>query len=693
MELSDQGVASLVDLYESILWCQINMVCCYLGTTEVHPRKSAIALEFAMHEGIIRKKEEALARLDGQEFETSLTRALINKLKKEDEPALEDQVNSSAVDETSPSSVVDETSSIQSESEAEGSESSAQTETSLTNTLRVVEEPDLQPRMSEDFTFKPLYDWLCDTPEYGKFLSVNATPDECILWLQGGPGSGKTELLQVAIARLPGEETSPGEFGAKCVAYTFCSSSIPSKMTALSAVRSLIYHLLKSQPRCLCEHFSEQIDKIGRGDFNDTSDYYALSTILYSLIGHERFQPTYFVIDELDALAADDSLVRLQSRTGTRLSELERFLDLVSTTVKVSQKVRWLVSYNCDRRITRPSSVKEKMALSLTLCEVVEAISEVSDSYAASRVAEVAEAANYKGTLKEEVTKRIQQASSNFLWIDIALDIAKTSLTPWNAPDIIEDLRASSIHIELLYATRYGALESLSVRDYEYCRSILSSVAIAFRPLLSTELASILQIPPEVDLAILVRNFLVPFVEMYQWEPSEQLAVRFSRPSARRFILQHMSKNEGLENEHHRLARGCLEILLERYNCSHYSREPGHSVGVIGASVNYATLSWILHLSEIYPHAEKVLALAMHFLEKHCVSWMETLDSQNAILEALVLLSGLELALKSQVRPIFGRQKSRPFANCVSPLEYSHGNLVIKSMKTFIALLWMSASS
>ena len=136
-------------------------------------------------------------------------------------------------------------------------------------------------------------------------------------------------LLIGIIRKLSGQ---PAKL-ASTLSYFFCQSQ--GRMTkalnsATATLRSLIWMLLLQQPN-LIEHLLSKYEYSGASLFIDRNAFWALSGALESMLRDPRLSPVYFIVDALDECDDyDDGLARL--------------LPLISTSLKLSDKVRWLVS-------------------------------------------------------------------------------------------------------------------------------------------------------------------------------------------------------------------------------------------------------------------------------------------------------------------------------------------------------------
>ncbi|KAI0406407.1 hypothetical protein F4802DRAFT_613653 [Xylaria palmicola] len=269
----DPRVEVLVQLYEAVLSYLISVVRCQPGTPQW-----LIKIDFKTAENDIRERRKAFMSFDGKAVRTLLTQRLLEIATELSEDSL-----------TPPD---------------DSSESSAQSDsTQLTDWLEglnVTEEPNqvLDPDNGPEFDL--LYNWMCGTRQYREFITSTSVSDERVLWLKGDHGAGKTRLLQAVLHGLKKGNPSTSAETTK-VAYFFCDGSCPWRENALSAVKALVYHIIRDQP-CLQDHLISKFIETDREEFDGVNDFYAVATVLYSLLTDERLEPTYFIVDEIEEL-------------------------------------------------------------------------------------------------------------------------------------------------------------------------------------------------------------------------------------------------------------------------------------------------------------------------------------------------------------------------------------------------------
>ncbi|KAK1750550.1 WD40-repeat-containing domain protein [Echria macrotheca] len=634
----------LVSLYKTILLCQIHAACHFLQDSD-DSRQLPVMSRFANgYLDEIQASEKALlSSFDKDDLESRLTSLFATRQPAQDEASAR---NNSEVDE--------KTDDLK----------------ELMSKLHMDQQSIPALHTDKGDVLHLLHEWASATQEYQSFVDWSDKNKARILWVDGEPGTGKTKLLQAMVHKLPGQGASvdgSGNNSPRKVAYFFYEHAGLRQENALSVVKSLIIHVINQQPE-LGEHLSSMFGSTKRQEFDDPSDFYALSTLLYRLIQDARFSQTYFVVDAIHQFAADGEFEvssplhdvpgqegSMNSLNGSGVHDL---LDLIATSTGLSDKVKWLLSINRKRCDATLKTMTEDVQLVLTIDSKSSKIRRVADQLVTSRIAEIAKKSNYGGNLQEMVEKKLRLISpGNFVWLDMAMDKVKLLPRPWNAPEILDSLEKTP-DVESLYRSAKEALDMPiphedkdgsprktvdmpEPNDNKYCRRILAAAAIAYRPLCIPELVDIVDLPKEVDPVILVKTMLPLFLEI-----SGQ-TVHFKHFSGREFIRQDMKRNRRLLDEHSKMATNCLRILLARLNQSPTASNPQDSTAK--AAVRYDTLFWIKHLAELGDD-QGPMELANRLFKDNLIPWLEILDAQGLLLQVLDMMAKLNTSLTAKVR-------------------------------------------
>ncbi|CAG8311481.1 unnamed protein product [Penicillium salamii] len=138
---------------------------------------------------------------------------------------------------------------------------------------------------------KDSYCWILDNEEFQQWQNNQSN---CLLWIRGDPGKGKTMLLCGIIDELT---RSYGDIAN--ISFFFCQATDVRINNATAVLRGLIYALVKKQPSLL-SHVKSQYDHAGKALFEDINAWNALSRIFTDILKDATLPSTYLIIDALD---------------------------------------------------------------------------------------------------------------------------------------------------------------------------------------------------------------------------------------------------------------------------------------------------------------------------------------------------------------------------------------------------------
>ncbi|KAL6862077.1 WD40-repeat-containing domain protein [Trichoderma novae-zelandiae] len=480
-----------------------------------------------------------------------------------------------------------------------------------------------------------LYSWARNTEEYRSFLSRE--PDDLeehgcrVLWVTGPPGSGKTMLMRATVQGLLDERGTVSSTDKFNLAYFFCDGRDQPHGYVTQAIKSLIWQIIKSQPS-LVTHMEDKFRSTDRETLNDPNDFYAISTVLYSMIdeshkGGSKFGLTYIIVDAIEELCINDGS-ESALHSGPSMDDL---MQLINKTSKISPNIKWLVSVSAQHDQASVGLAPDGMIRQMTLKMDDERYSpalgqDVIKEYISFEVAEVASQAGFKDPFQSQVKAKFSAAAPrNFLWVKMACRRIALHGLPWNATAILDKLPEN---VERLYHEDYRAIDAFdSEEDRTMCHDILSTTAITYRTLRKSELGSLVKLPSYMDIDIVVTK-MCSFLSFHANN------VCYVHPSARDFVRNALVKDDAISARHLKLTELCLEQAIAR-------NKP--------KSDTYAITNWIRHLCAIsnYERLNCAIQVVNRFFNDHFLEWAEILATQGLLPEAAVLLQRLNKFLRS----------------------------------------------
>ncbi|KAK1243139.1 hypothetical protein MKX07_003767 [Trichoderma sp. CBMAI-0711] len=387
-----------------------------------------------------------------------------------------------------------------------------------------------------------------------------------------------------------------------------------------------------SQPS-LATHLEKKFHTTGRDAFNDQSDFYALSTLLYEMIDDSNqdsseFGLTYLVVDSIEELCINDD-IKSKYHSGPSIDDL---IQLISKSTQISTRIKWLVSAVQHHRSVALTEMDVATQETLRIDDHLDSHVRqniITKEYVPLRVAEIAKRTGFREPFQSQVNARLSNlVPSNFLWVDMACHHIKVHGLPWNATAVLDKLPRD---LTGLYGETFQNIPSLGFKqDRDMCYDILFTTAITFRTLHKTEVESLLELPPSVDLDILVKRMCSFFLEFY----ADNLC--YVHSSAREFVREHLAGHHDLSSKQLEMTTRCLRQAVAK-------NKP--------RSDTYAITNWVQHLMRVSreEHLSQAIEQVNVFFDDHFLEWAEVLTKRSLLLEAAVRLQRLSKFLKDMV--------------------------------------------
>ncbi|KAG2002803.1 hypothetical protein GB937_009449 [Aspergillus fischeri] len=339
--------------------------------------------------------------------------------------------------------------------------------------LRDFDAVDPQSEMADiearkDTLLKEAYEWVLRTEQYAAWTSWDVQDPCRLLWINGPAGTGKTMLLIGVVRELE------KQLGAN-LTYFFCQSASQNLKDATSALRSLIWLLLQQQPQ-LTSHLLAKYRSGSR--FNDSQAFWKLKRVFLEMLADESLSPVYLIVDALDECEVE---------TPGR----EHLLELMSESLRATDKVRWLVSSRPEVHVYEKLKERDTPG---TIRELDVRSKDAVNAYIDHHLSKLAKKPGYTPKIQEEISREIRQRAMNtFLWVALVFKELQ------NTPGLYAMRKIKKCPNELLtlYDHLMDQVERGQDEDPMYCRSVLAAVCLAYRPLSFNELHVIAGLDPD----------------------------------------------------------------------------------------------------------------------------------------------------------------------------------------------------
>ncbi|RII04521.1 hypothetical protein CUC08_Gglean011908 [Alternaria sp. MG1] len=501
----------------------------------------------------------------------------------------------------------------------------------------------------KDTLLRDCYAWILDDSNFQRWR----TQDESrLLWIKGDPGKGKTMMTMGVIAELSREDVvkpSPwsisevmarlGFRSRPCLlAYFFCQGTRPELNNAVSVLRGLIYLLLVQREELL-RHVKNRYESVGKQLFEGPNAIYALREMLSDMLNDTSISATYLLVDALD-------------ECDSGRSELLRII--TDASFRRRSRVKWLVTSRNIPEIERylqPDALGVKVSLEVKASHVSRAVA----AFVEYKVERLAAVLKYDIRLQAEVQQQLRdKAEGTFLWVSLVCKELE-GVPLYRTREVLQALPPG---LDPLYDRMMAQVMAQDTRTVGYCRGILQSITLAFRPLQLKELAVAAGLPRNqfsgvqavADLVGRCGSFLTV----------REGVVSFIHLSAKDFFTLGNGRQvfDGpLAEAQRRMTDRLLDAMdstLRRDMCS--LQKPGvriqEAMGRVRGSclpqVAYACEYWVEHVqagrhacSDMLADGDKVHG----FFQKHLLHWLEAMSLLQKMPEAILALQQLEVAL------------------------------------------------
>lgn len=469
--------------------------------------------------------------------------------------------------------------------------------------LRVTDPRDDKTRIEYEKggLFTDSYVWVFKNDTFKQWYG---NPEEHLLWIKGDLGKGKTMLLCGIIKKL--ELDNP-----RTSAYFFFQATEGRINTAMAALRSLIYLLVKNQPH-LISHVRSRYDDTGIQLFTDGNRWEALSKIFDGILNDAFLKTRYIIIDALDECIEDQDIL-----LGFIIQKSASF-----------SNVKWIVSSRNWPDIEKHlDTAIHKVKLHLELNP--ESISAAVNVYILFKVDQLSTRQRYDQTTKEEVYKYlISNAMDTFLWVALVCK----NLENVSRRHVSAKLTSFPPGLGPLYRRMLGLTHQIhDPGDASLCKQILSVVSVVRRPITLEELTTLADIPDTFT----ANDFEEIIEHCGSFLSLRGRTIFFIHQSAKDFLLEQAADEifpSGREEIHSEIVCRSLKIMEKALQRDIYHvGNPAITVRQIKklkqdslATIRYSFFHWVGHLTDAKHRA--ILqdgGLVDSFLRKKFLHWVE----------------------------------------------------------------------
>lgn len=351
------------------------------------------------------------------------------------------------------------------------------------------------------------------------------------------------------LRQAPAEKTHLTDF--------FCQANDGLYNNATNVLRGILY-ILVAEKVSLFSHIEVEYRLAGKTWVQDVNTGFVQSKMLMNIFNDPNRGNMTIIIDALDECVKGQDFL----------------LELITKASSYSL-LKWIVS-SCnlpfiDRKLDNTSN-KANLCLEQNATHVSAAVR----SFIKHKVNELK--SQWEDNTKQHEVQRwlVAKADNTFLWVAlICEELRKTH--EWETLDILKDIPPG---LKELYTRKMKKIEGLKQKSPEFCRTLLATVSIAYRPLGLEKLRALSGLPP-----IITKRSTAELVSMCDsFLTLQDEVVGFVHQSAKEFLLENAVAKmlpEGPSHQHYLIFSRSLGVMVmggtlqrDMYNLRH----PGRSV-------------------------------------------------------------------------------------------------------------------
>ncbi|KAH7114766.1 hypothetical protein B0J13DRAFT_238627 [Dactylonectria estremocensis] len=257
-------------------------------------------------------------------------------------------------------------------------------------------------------------------------------------------------------------------------------------------------------------------------------------------------------------------------------------------------------------------------------------------------------------SLQDQVRDEMRRkADGTFLWVALVAQELQ-NVRSWDVLSVLKQMPADLVP---LYRRMMNHIQQLRPRDGEFCRLVILTETVAYRPLRLCELGVLSGLPGNVsdDLRSVV-DMCASFLTI------RDNHVYLIHQSVKDFLMSRESNaifQHGFAAAHHTMFLKSIQIMSEMLQRNMYDlHHPGASIDDVRqpqpdplAPARYSCIYWVDHLSDAISHKTTPIddlydnSTVHQFLNKKYLYWLEALSLLRGMPEGVVAMTKLQTLL------------------------------------------------
>ncbi|KAI9674629.1 MAG: hypothetical protein M1829_003711 [Trizodia sp. TS-e1964] len=484
-----------------------------------------------------------------------------------------------------------------------------------------------------------LADSYCWILKHSDFQQWRDNQQSRLLWIKGDPGKGKTMLLCGIVNEISPLTKLRDEKATTLLSYFFCQATDERINNSTAVLRGLIYLLIDQQPS-LVSHVRKKYDHGVERPFEGVNGWVALSTVFEDILQDPSLKSAYLIIDALDECETD----------------LAQLLKLVTKSISTFPRVKWIVSSRNKPNIEaqlRLNNTQLIVSLELNSKHVSRAVKLFID-YKVSKLPLIIDDSALQETVRRQIYAK---AGGTFLWAALALK----ELEPIESWDVLDVLQEMPPELEPLYDRMLRQVQRLQRKDPEFCRLVLSTMTLAYRPLHLLEVGALSGLPGQISTNL--DNIMRVVNKCGSFLTIRENCTYFIHQSVKDFFLEKAFDKvfpSGKAAVNYTIFSRSHEIMSKTLRRDIYGLHgPGFPIDKVTrpdpdplSGASYSCIYWVDHLCDTKKGYSEIglgdNGIIHVFLKEHFLHWIEALSLLKSILSGILAVHKLE----SFLRPI-----------------------------------------
>lgn len=436
-----------------------------------------------------------------------------------------------------------------------------------------------------DKLVKESNDWILSNPSWVRWLNEH---DQSLLWIHGDPGKGKTFISIAAVRELSERRRLQGCSQRDVLLYYFCDKKDDRKNNALAIMQGLLHQLLSQRPD-LVYILRQEYERRKGNLLTSPTALHTMFGILCEAAKSEQMDNITIVVDALDE-CSDSATPELLLLIAGHQDDDEASSETGDDDHMINMK--WLFTSRNEEHIRHSLCDVLDISLEDNAIEVGRSVTRYIDV----RVSHLRKVKRYPEALAKDVHRVLEEkAGGTFLWVALACrELLKPQIKSINTRAALAKLPAGLKPLYDRILDQVLAAEDAELA--EFAKSILRTMAFAFRPLSLIEIAIAARLPVELDED---PRMTLDYLELCNSIVSvRDDTAHFVHESAQAYVRTRQDVvlcNEGAN--HAEIAAACYAYLsIESPEHDDYDTHPKSSDGEDpSAFPTYPVLFWLEH--------------------------------------------------------------------------------------------------